>query len=76
MTPTIDVSMIRSPPDAIVIGLGAAGSATLYHLAKQGLKVTKNLIAHILAKQTVIIFLYFHPIAGRHGSPPTTPFFS
>ncbi|KAL4521533.1 hypothetical protein Ndes2437B_g07888 [Nannochloris sp. 'desiccata'] len=31
--------MIRSPPDAIVIGLGAAGSATLYHLAKQGLKV-------------------------------------
>lgn len=35
--------MIHPRYDAIVVGLGAAGSATLYHLAKQGLKVMAKL---------------------------------
>jgi ribulose 1,5-bisphosphate synthetase/thiazole synthase len=43
--------MIRSSYDAIVVGLGAAGSATLYHLANKGLKVTRHLTKYILAKQ-------------------------
>jgi succinate dehydrogenase/fumarate reductase flavoprotein subunit len=30
--------------DAIVVGLGATGSATLYHLAKRGLKVCRYFV--------------------------------
>ena len=52
--------------DAIVVGLGAAGSAALYHLAKQGLKVTGRMIINSRSCTIENIFTHISIAANLH----------